>query len=125
MACTSATQPICEKTRSAQNWHCLRNFLSSSVEINLLRSLPGTGRSEGSRSISQKWLRSEVSDETIGSLFPKAPLPPNRVSEGGELLRGQYVFPAAKLSTDPRSREIQRHHVSEKNLQNAVKLAVK
>ena len=37
----------------------------------------------------------------------------------------QYVFPAAKLSTDPRSREIQRHHVSEKNLQNAVKLAIK
>jgi integron integrase len=37
----------------------------------------------------------------------------------------QYVFPAAKLSTDPRSREIQRHHVSEKNLQNAVKTAIK
>src|SRR5207249_2878119 len=37
----------------------------------------------------------------------------------------QYVFPAAKLSTDPRSRETRRHHVSEKNLQNAVKLAIK
>jgi integron integrase len=37
----------------------------------------------------------------------------------------QYAFPAAKLSTDPRSREIRRHHVSEKNLQNAVKLAIK
>jgi integron integrase len=37
----------------------------------------------------------------------------------------QYVFPAAKLSTDPRSRKIQRHHVSEKNLQNAVKVAIK
>ena len=36
----------------------------------------------------------------------------------------QYVFPAAKLSEDPRSREIRRHHVEEKNLQNAVKMAV-
>jgi integrase len=37
----------------------------------------------------------------------------------------QYVFPAAKLSIDPRSRETRRHHVSEKSLQNAVKLAMK
>ena len=36
----------------------------------------------------------------------------------------QYVFPAAKLSRDPRSDELRRHHVSEKNLQNAVKLAI-
>ncbi len=36
----------------------------------------------------------------------------------------QYVFPAAKLSLDPRSGEIRRHHVQEKNLQNAVKLAI-
>ena len=37
----------------------------------------------------------------------------------------QYVFPAPKLSTDPRSHQIRRHHVAEKNLQNAVKLALK
>lgn len=37
----------------------------------------------------------------------------------------QYAFPAAKLSTDPRSHESRRHHASEKNLQNAVKLAIK
>jgi integron integrase len=37
----------------------------------------------------------------------------------------QYVFPASKLSIDPRSGERRRHHVSEKNLQNAVKLAIK
>jgi len=37
----------------------------------------------------------------------------------------QYVFPAAKLSIDPRSQETRRHHVSEKNLQNAVKLAIR
>jgi integron integrase len=37
----------------------------------------------------------------------------------------QYVFPANKVSADPRSRELGRHHVSEKNLQNAVKTAIK
>ena len=37
----------------------------------------------------------------------------------------QYVFPAAKLSVDPRSAETRRHHLSEKNVQNAVKLAVR
>jgi integron integrase len=37
----------------------------------------------------------------------------------------QYVFPAAKVSIDPRSHETRRHHVSEKNLQNAVKLAIR
>jgi integron integrase len=37
----------------------------------------------------------------------------------------QYVFPAAKPTVDPRSGEMQRHHVAEKNLQNAVKLAIR
>ena len=45
--------------------------------------------------------------------------------KGGELLRGQYVFPAPKLSVDPRSQETRRHHLQEKNLQNAVKLAIR
>ena len=36
----------------------------------------------------------------------------------------QYVFPASKVSTDPRSGETRRHHVSEKNLQKAVKTAI-
>ncbi|PIE75060.1 MAG: integrase [Deltaproteobacteria bacterium] len=38
--------------------------------------------------------------------------------------RWQYVFPAKKLSTDPRSRAIRRHHVLESGLQKAVKSAV-
>jgi integron integrase len=37
----------------------------------------------------------------------------------------QYVFPADKPSIDPRSREKRRHHVAEKNLQNAMKVAIK
>jgi site-specific recombinase XerD len=37
----------------------------------------------------------------------------------------QYVFPAAKPSLDPRSGKMRRHHVAEKNLQKAVKLAIR
>lgn len=36
----------------------------------------------------------------------------------------QYVFPADKLSTDPRSGQIRRHHVLEDGVQRAVKLAI-
>src|SRR5437764_13761692 len=36
----------------------------------------------------------------------------------------QYVFPANKLSKDPRSQEVRRHHVSDKTLQHAVKSAI-
>lgn len=37
----------------------------------------------------------------------------------------QYVFPAERLSTDPRSGAIRRHHMDERHLQQAVKAAVK
>lgn len=37
----------------------------------------------------------------------------------------QWVFPAAKLSRDPRSGEVRRHHASEDMLQSAVKRASK
>jgi integron integrase len=36
----------------------------------------------------------------------------------------QYVFPAERRSIDPRTAIERRHHVNEKNLQNAVKIAV-
>jgi len=38
--------------------------------------------------------------------------------------RWQYVFPAKKLSKDPRSDQFRRHHVLESGLQKAVKIAV-
>lgn len=44
---------------------------------------------------------------------------PNANAEPG----WQYMFPSARLSTDPRTRAIGRHHVSEEPLQHAVKLA--
>ena len=37
----------------------------------------------------------------------------------------QYVFPASKLSVDPRSGKIRRHHFSERSIQNAVRNAAK
>lgn len=37
----------------------------------------------------------------------------------------QYVFPATKLSQDPRGTEIRRHHIHESNMQKAVKAAVR
>jgi integron integrase len=45
---------------------------------------------------------------------------PNAAKEWG----WQYVFPSSKLSVDPRSGKIRRHHISEKTIQNAVKEAV-
>jgi integron integrase len=37
----------------------------------------------------------------------------------------QYVFPAARVSRDPRGGEVRRHHVNEQGLQRAVKEAVR
>jgi integron integrase len=37
----------------------------------------------------------------------------------------QYVFPAAKLSTDPRTQQTRRHHVQEQAVQRAIKQAVR
>ena len=44
---------------------------------------------------------------------------PNAAREWG----WQYVFPSGKLSVDPRSGVRRRHHVGEKNLQDAIKAA--
>lgn len=37
----------------------------------------------------------------------------------------QYMFPAAKLSADPRTKAVRRHHVQEQAIQRAVKQAVR
>jgi len=41
----------------------------------------------------------------------------------GKELKWQYVFPASRLSTDPRTGKIRRHHLHETSLQRAVRLA--
>jgi len=47
--------------------------------------------------------------------YPRAPWEPG----------WQYVFPASRRSTDPRSGRVGRHHLDEKSLQRAVKNAVR
>jgi integron integrase len=37
----------------------------------------------------------------------------------------QYIFPAANISVDPRTEKSRRHHISEKNVQRAVKTALR
>lgn len=37
----------------------------------------------------------------------------------------QYVFPSVRLSVDPRTKAVRRHHVDEKRLQRAIKLALR
>ena len=44
---------------------------------------------------------------------------------GGKSWSWQYCFPSIKLSVDPRSKVIRRHHADEKTVQLAVKKAVK
>ena len=44
---------------------------------------------------------------------------------GGKSCSWQYCFPSVKLSVDPRSKVIRRHHADEKTVQRAVKKAVK
>jgi integron integrase len=46
---------------------------------------------------------------------------PNSAREWG----WQYVFPSAKLSADPRSGEIRRHHVQDQSVQRAIKQATR
>jgi integrase len=49
-----------------------------------------------------------------------------RKSPGAERDLGwQYIFPASKLSVDPRSGRVLRHHVNETVIQHAVKDAVR
>ncbi|PKO46897.1 MAG: integron integrase [Betaproteobacteria bacterium HGW-Betaproteobacteria-22] len=43
---------------------------------------------------------------------------------GGKAWAWQYVFPSVKLSVDPRSNKVRRHHADEKTVQRAVKKAV-
>ena len=51
--------------------------------------------------------------DALARKYPNAP---------GEF-KWQYVFPATKISTDPRSGAIRRHHIHENGLQKAIKTA--
>lgn len=48
-----------------------------------------------------------------------------KYQRAGKDLIWQYVFPVEKVSVDPRSGRIRRHHVAEQNVQRAVKSALR
>ena len=49
----------------------------------------------------------------------------NKYKNAAKDILWQYLFPADKFSVDPRSGETRRHHVSEQNVQRAVKTALR
>lgn len=66
-------------------------------------------------------------DEDLGQGFGSTYLPEalsRKYPNASREFRWQYVFPAKKLSTDPRSGISRRHHVLESGLQKSVKIAV-
>jgi integron integrase len=68
----------------------------------------------------------QIHDEDIAKGFGEVYLPQaltRKYRRAAWELRWQYVFPAKKLSTDPRSGKLRRHHVLESGLQKAVKTA--
>ena len=69
----------------------------------------------------------ELHDKDLSQGFGDVFLPPaleRKFGRSAKDFRWQYVFPAKKLSIDPRSGKLQRHHVLESGLQKAVKTAV-
>ena len=68
----------------------------------------------------------ELHDKDLAAGFGEVYLPgalskkyPNAAKE----LKWQYVFPSVKLSADPRSGKVMRHHIHENNIQKSVKKA--
>jgi integron integrase len=69
----------------------------------------------------------ELHDEDISRGYGEVYMPEalaRKYPGAAREFRWQYVFPARKLSKDPRSGTLKRHHVLESGLQKAVKVAV-
>jgi integron integrase len=65
-------------------------------------------------------------DEDLAEGYGEVYLPnalSRKYSNAAKELRWQYVFPSGKLSVDPRSNVIRRHHLHESSLQKAIKNA--
>ncbi|MBW2118352.1 MAG: integron integrase [Deltaproteobacteria bacterium] len=66
-------------------------------------------------------------DEDLSNGYGEVYLPgalERKYRNAAKEFRWQYVFPAKKLSKDPRAGKLRRHHVLESGLQKAVKIAV-
>ena len=65
--------------------------------------------------------------EDLGAGFGEVFMPmalDRKYPNAGKDWSWQYVFPSVKLSVDPRSQKVRRHHADEKTVQRAVKKAV-
>jgi len=65
--------------------------------------------------------------EDLGAGFGEVFMPmalDKKYPNAGKSWSWQYVFPSVKLSVDPRSQKVRRHHADEKTVQRAVKKAV-
>ncbi len=63
-------------------------------------------------------------DDDLNAGFGEVHLPyalARKYSNAAKELRWQYFFPSVKLSADPRSGKVMRHHIHENNLQKSVK----
>ena len=49
----------------------------------------------------------------------------NKYPNAAKEWKWQYVFPASRLSVDPRSNKVRRHHIDASSIQKAVRSAVK
>ncbi len=70
----------------------------------------------------------QIHEQDCASGFGEVYLPDaldRKYPGAGREWKWQYVFPAARLSVDPRSGAVRRHHLSEKVVQNAVKKALR
>jgi integrase len=64
------------------------------------------------------------SDNGYGTVYLPFALDRKYPSAGREWV-WQYVFPSSRISTDPRSGVVRRHHMHESGLQKAIKQAVR
>lgn len=69
------------------------------------------------------WLHAKDMEAGFGEVYLPDALA-RKYPHANRELGWQYVFPATKRAQDPRSENIQRHHIDEKVLQRAVKQAV-
>jgi integron integrase len=99
--------------RSGKGDNDRSTMLPTAVKERLQRHLEGVKRLH-ERDLAQGYGETHLPD-ALGRKYPNA----------GREWAWQYVFPSAKLSVDPRSGKIGRHHIGEKAIQVAVKNAVR
>ncbi|MFZ2957768.1 MAG: integron integrase [Candidatus Ozemobacteraceae bacterium] len=66
--------------------------------------------------------------EDVGKGFGVTPLPDavvHKYPHAEKEFPWQFIFPSGKLSVDPRTGKVHRHHIHENSLQNAVKIAAR